>query len=202
MSKDPVKKAKADKKKKSKKRKPEGLPLPVDAGQSSDSDMPGSDLPYRPCVGIALFNEKGEVWIGNRIGFEGAWQLPQGGIDGDETPKDAALRELMEEIGTDKAEIIAETPEWLTYDLPAHLIGKAFGGKYRGQKQKWFAMRYLGQDEDFVIHGDHPEFDAWRWNDFLSLPDMIVPFKRPVYQQLVEIFKTVPDQIKQSEDQA
>jgi len=202
MSKDPAKKTKADKKKKSRKIKTDSLPLPLDAGQSSDSDAPGSDLPYRPCVGVALFNERGDVWIGNRVGFEGAWQLPQGGIDGDETPKQAALRELMEEIGTDNAEIIAETPEWLTYDLPEHLIGKAFGGKYRGQKQKWFAMRYQGKDEDFVIAGDHPEFDAWRWNDFLSLPDMIVPFKRPVYQQLVEIFKTVPDQIKQGDDQA
>jgi putative (di)nucleoside polyphosphate hydrolase len=202
MSKDPAKKTKADKKKKSRKIKTDSLPLPLDAGQSSDSNTPGSDLPYRPCVGVALFNERGDVWIGNRVGFEGAWQLPQGGIDGDETPKQAALRELMEEIGTDNAEIIAETPEWLTYDLPEHLIGKAFGGKYRGQKQKWFAMRYRGKDEDFVIAGDHPEFDAWRWNDFLSLPDMIVPFKRPVYQQLVEIFKTVPDQIKQGGDQA
>lgn len=202
MSKDPVKKAKADKKKKSKKRKIDGLNPPMDAGQPAEDTITGSDLPYRPCVGIALFNDRGDVWIGNRIGFEGAWQLPQGGIDGDETPEQAALRELKEEIGTDKADIIAETPDWLTYDLPDHLIGKAFGGKYRGQKQKWFAMRYRGEDDEFVIHGKHPEFDAWRWNDFLSLPDLIIPFKRPVYQQLVEIFKTVPDQIKQSKDQA
>lgn len=202
MSKDPDKKPKSNKKKKSRKIKAGPLPLPLDAGQSSGSDASDTNLPYRPCVGIALFNGRGDVWIGNRIGFEGAWQLPQGGIDGDETPKQAALRELMEEIGTGQAEIIAETPEWLTYDLPPHLIGKAFGGKYRGQMQKWFAMRYLGTDEDFVINGAHPEFDAWRWNDFLSLPDIIVPFKRPVYQQLVEIFKTVPDQIKQADDQA
>ncbi|MDP2699577.1 RNA pyrophosphohydrolase [Thalassospira sp.] len=159
---------------------------------------PGLDLPYRPCVGIALFNDRGEVWIGNRFGFEGAWQLPQGGIDDGETPEQAALRELHEEIGTNRATIVAHTPDWLTYDLPDHLIGKAFGGKYRGQKQKWFAMRFDGEDSDIVIATKHPEFDAWRWNDFLTLPDLIVPFKRPVYAQLVGIFKNIPQMIKQS----
>ena len=160
--------------------------------------LTAEDLPYRPCVGIALFNDDGQVWIGNRIGFEGAWQLPQGGIDDGETAEQAARRELSEEIGTDRADIIAETPDWLTYDLPDHLIGKAFGGKYRGQKQKWFAMRFTGKEKHIKIDVPHPEFDAWRWTDFGTLPDLIVPFKRPVYLQLVEIFRDVPQRIRNS----
>ncbi|MBX2832812.1 MAG: RNA pyrophosphohydrolase [Rhodospirillales bacterium] len=157
------------------------------------------DLPYRPCVGIALFNTDGLVWMGNRIGFEGAWQLPQGGIDDGETPVEAAMRELVEEIGvgTDKAEIIAETPGWLTYDLPDHLIGKAFKGKYRGQKQKWFAMRFTGKDKHIKIDVPNPEFDDWRWNDLATLPDLIVPFKRPVYLQLADTFCDVPQRIRE-----
>ena len=171
---------------------------PNDTGKIAG--ITADDLPYRPCVGIALFNETGQVWIGNRIGFEGAWQLPQGGIDPGETAEQAARRELGEEIGTDKAEIIAETPEWLTYDLPDHLIGKAFGGKYRGQKQKWFAMRFTGKEKHIKIDVPHPEFDSWRWTDFGTLPDLIVPFKRPVYLQLVEIFRDVPQRIRQMGD--
>ncbi|RCK31551.1 RNA pyrophosphohydrolase [Thalassospira xiamenensis] len=167
-------------------------------GSTGGAGLTAEDLPYRPCVGIALFNDDGQVWIGNRIGFEGAWQLPQGGIDDGETAEQAARRELSEEIGTDKAEIIAETPDWLTYDLPDHLIGKAFGGKYRGQKQKWFAMRFTGKEKHIKIDVPHPEFDAWRWTDFGTLPDLIVPFKRPVYLQLVEIFRDVPQRIRNS----
>ena len=164
-----------------------------DVGQNG---LTADDLPYRPCVGIALFNDDGQVWIGNRIGFEGAWQLPQGGIDEGETAEQAAFRELSEEIGTSKAEIVAQTPDWLTYDLPDHLIGKAFGGKYRGQKQKWFAMHFTGKEKHIKIDVPHPEFDAWRWTDFCTLPDLIVPFKRPVYLQLVEIFRDVPQRIR------
>ncbi len=168
----------------------------IKTGSTDKSTLTAEDLPYRPCVGIALFNDEGQVWIGNRIGFEGAWQLPQGGIDDGETAEQAALRELSEEIGTDKAEIVAETPDWLTYDLPDHLIGKAFGGKYRGQKQKWFAMHFTGKEKHIKIDVPHPEFDAWRWTDFGTLPDLIVPFKRPVYLQLVEIFRDVPQRIR------
>ena len=158
------------------------------------SDTPNADkvtaddLPYRPCVGIALFNADGLVWMGNRFGFEGAWQLPQGGIDDGETPIEAAMRELKEEIGTDKAEIISETPNWLTYDLPEHLIGKAFKGKYRGQKQKWFAMRFVGDDADINIATETPEFVDWRWEDINRLPELIVPFKRRLYQGLISEF--------------
>lgn len=158
------------------------------------------DLPYRPCVGIALFNADGLVWMGNRYGFEGAWQLPQGGIDEGETPVEAAMRELKEEIGTDKAEIVAETPSWLTYDLPKHLIGKAFKGKYRGQKQKWFAMRFTGKDKHINIDVPDPEFDSWRWNDLATLPDLIVPFKRPVYLQIAAEFHDVPQRIREMGD--
>lgn len=164
-----------------------------------DAEKPhvrAEDLQYRPCVGIVLFNDDGLVWIGNRLGFEGAWQLPQGGIDDGETPVEAAFRELKEEIGTDKAEIIDETPDWLTYDLPDHLIGKAFNGKYRGQKQKWFAMRFTGMDENIRIDVPHPEFDDWRWTDLATLPDLIVPFKRPVYLQLAATFCDVPQRIR------
>ncbi len=172
-------------------------PTPSTDDTAKKSKVRAEDLPYRPCVGIALFNEHGLVWMGNRLGFEGAWQLPQGGIDDGESPVEAAMRELKEEIGTSKAEIIAETPGWLTYDLPDHLIGKAFKGKYRGQKQKWFAMRFTGKDKHIKIDVPNPEFDDWRWNDLVTLPDLIVPFKRPVYLQLADAFHDVPQRIRE-----
>src|SRR5579872_5697717 len=120
-----------------------------------------SDLPYRPCVGIMLFNQDGKVFVGKRIDqtVEG-WQMPQGGIDKGETPREAALRELHEEVGTDKAEILAETQDWLTYELPGDLHLQAWGGRYRGQQQKWFAMRFLGKDSDIRLDAHEPEFDA------------------------------------------
>ena len=121
-----------------------------------------SDLPYRPCVGIMLINDEGRVFAGKRIDqtVEG-WQMPQGGIDDGEEPRQAALRELMEETGTDKAEIIAEMPDWITYDLPAYLVGIAFHGKFRGQKQKWFLMRFTGHDTDIDLSLHEPEFSDW-----------------------------------------
>jgi putative (di)nucleoside polyphosphate hydrolase len=153
-------------------------------------------LPYRPCVGIMLINADGLIWIGRRppeisAGGEN-WQMPQGGIDEGEAPELAALRELAEETGTGKAEIIGETRDWLHYDLPPSMLGVALHGKYRGQKQKWFAMRFTGVDTDFNIDnppgGFKPEFEAWRWARSGELPGLIVPFKRNVYEAVIAEF--------------
>jgi putative (di)nucleoside polyphosphate hydrolase len=164
-------------------------------------DHPESDpaaLPYRPCVGIMVLNRDGGVWVGRRADTPGDaegrgswWQMPQGGIDADEHPRAAALRELREETAIKTVEILAETPEWLTYDLPPHLLGKAWGGRFRGQRQKWFAMRFLGPETEIDIGpagAPHAEFDAWRWCAPADLPAAIVPFKREVYAEVVRIF--------------
>lgn len=152
-------------------------------------------LPYRPNVGAVLFGPDGRVLVCRRAdlpnaeGVPGGWQLPQGGMDEDEDPKVAVLRELAEEIGTNRAEIIAEHPGWLTYDLPPGLLGVALGGRYRGQRQKWFALRFLGTDADIRLDADpHPEFDAWRWADLAELPALAVGFKREIYAELVRSF--------------
>lgn len=146
-------------------------------------------LPYRPCVGVTLFNRDGLVFVARRIDTEmEAWQMPQGGIDEGEDPAVTALRELEEEIGTNKAEIIAESSGWLTYDLPPELVGKVWKGRYRGQTQKWFAMRFLGEDSDINLETAHPEFCAWRWERLERLPNLIVPFKRKLYQDIVSEF--------------
>lgn len=158
-----------------------------------------STLPYRSCVGIMLINSQGLIWIGRRRLFvaEGgeSWQMPQGGIDPAEAPAVAALRELAEETGTDKAQIIGESSNWHHYDLPPSLVGKGLQGKYRGQKQKWFAMRFTGVDADFNIDdppgGHQPEFDAWRWVDAADLLRLIVPFKRDVYRAVTEEFRSL-----------
>lgn len=152
-------------------------------------------LPYRPCVGVMLLNKQGKVWIGNRLAGEGLpagnhWQMPQGGIDAGELPEHAAFRELKEETGTDKARIIGESREWFRYDLPRELIGKALKGKYRGQEQKWFTMRFEGEDGDIDIMADeHQEFSEWRWADIGELPGLIVPFKRDVYEEVIAEFR-------------
>jgi putative (di)nucleoside polyphosphate hydrolase len=147
-------------------------------------------LPYRPCVGIMLINPGGLVFVGRRIDqtVEG-WQMPQGGIDEGETPAEAGLRELKEEIGTDKAVILREMDEWLCYDLPRHLVGVALHGRFRGQKQKWLAMRFTGNDGDIDIKTAHPEFAAWKWLTMDELPDLIVPFKRDTYQKVIAAFR-------------
>ena len=149
-----------------------------------------SDLPYRPCVGIMLVNAAGKVFAGKRIDqtVEG-WQMPQGGIDDGESPQQAVLRELMEETGTTKAEIVAELPDWLYYDLPEHLIGVAFHGKYRGQKQKWFLAPFTGQDSDIDLTAHEPEFCDWQWFSLDELPGLIVPFKRPTYEAVIAGFR-------------
>ena len=147
------------------------------------------DLPYRPCVGICLLNKDGQVFVAERIDTPGAWQMPQGGIDKGEDPQDAALRELIEEIGTNKGSILARTDDWLFYDLPDDLIGKVWKGKYRGQKQIWFAVRFEGTDSDIDIATKHPEFARWKWVDLEETIDLIVPFKRELYQEIVNQFK-------------
>ncbi len=155
---------------------------------------PFADRPYRPCVGIMLLNPAGHVFVAQRIDQRvEAWQMPQGGIDEGETPAAAALRELAEEIGTDKAEILAESPDWIPYDLPEALADKVWKGRYRGQTQKWFAMRFTGTDGDIDLDTRHPEFDAWRWAAMDDLPSLIVPFKRPVYERVVATFRHLAD---------
>ena len=148
-------------------------------------------LPYRPCAGIMLLNAQGQVFVGQRRDASvEAWQMPQGGIDPGEDAETAALRELGEETGIapDKVELIAIAPHDLTYDLPPELVGKLWKGRYRGQIQRWFLYRFLGEDNDVDIATRHPEFTAWRWIDPATLPDVIVPFKRDLYAQVIDIF--------------
>ena len=172
-------------------------------GPSRDA-FSAADLPYRPCVGVTLFNREGLVFIGRRRRSAGpehvddthAWQMPQGGIDLGEEPVKAALRELYEETSVSSVELIAEAPDWYSYDLPAEVGGRAWRGRYRGQMQRWFAFRFLGHDSEIEIlrpgGGHHKaEFDAWRWESLDNLPGLIIPFKRPVYDSVVEAFRGV-----------
>ena len=155
------------------------------------------ELIYRPCVGVMLLNRKGEVFIGRRtegpehIDATHVWQMPQGGIDKGEDPAAAALRELYEETAVRSAKIIAEAPEWYKYDLPADLIGKSWKGKYRGQTQKWYALRFTGKESEINLKppGHKQEFDAWRWTTMDEVLGLIVAFKRPVYEKVVAAFR-------------
>ncbi|MCH2547516.1 MAG: RNA pyrophosphohydrolase [Alphaproteobacteria bacterium] len=153
-------------------------------------DLPDiNSLPYRPCVGIMLLNKRNQVFVAKRIDTRAeAWQMPQGGIDEGETAEHAAMREMYEEIGTRNATIIATSTKNYHYDLPVDLVPNLWGGKFRGQTQQWFVLRFNGTDDDINIVTENPEFSEWKWVDMKQLPDLIVPFKRQLYQQLVEKF--------------
>jgi len=163
-------------------------------------------LPYRDCVGIAVFNQQGMVFIGSRIPARdpedsselgSPWQMPQGGIDKGEDPLKAALRELEEETGITSVSLLAEAPDWIYYDLPDAALGIALGGKYRGQRQRWFALAFTGQDSEIDVRAPgagkyKPEFDDWRWERLSRTPSLIVPFKKDAYDKVVEAFADIP----------
>lgn len=166
-------------------------------------------MPYRLNAGVVLFNRDGQVWIGRRADHpEGAgqiWQMPQGGIDDGEEPVDAAIRELYEETNVSSISLLTAAPDWVQYDLPDEALGIALKGRYRGQKQKWFAALFEGEDAEIDIHqpggGQHnAEFADWRWENLEKLPELVVPFKREVYLQLVAYFRDIPQKIRALDD--
>lgn len=167
-------------------------------------------LPYRRGVGICLFNPQGLVLVAERRDRAGAWQMPQGGVQGSEDRTVTALREMKEEIGTDNARIIAKLPQKTTYEFPDWLqqrridSGGIFRGKYRGQEQDWFALLFLGQDSEINLSGEHdsepPEFIAWKWVELADTPDLIVPFKKPIYDQIATGFAATAAAIKRGDD--
>lgn len=171
--------------------------------KKADKPVDPASLPYRPCVGIMLLNRRGEVFVARRTGSQADWQMPQGGIDKGEDARAAGLRELGEEIGTAEAEILAVTAATHRYDLPADLVGKVWGGRWRGQEQVWIAARFTGRDADIDLnrHPGHggPEFDAWKWVEAETLPDLIVAFKRPVYEAVLAEFRPLIRQLAASD---
>ena len=168
------------------------------------SKIEAKDLPYRPCVGIMLINTDGKVWAGRRLANTETfgpdalrWQMPQGGIDKKEDPLKAAKRELWEETGVTSASLLAEASDWMNYDVPDDLVGIALKGKYRGQTQKWFAFRFEGDESEINIthppDGSEQEFDKWEWKDMQTLPDLIVEWKRSVYERVIAEFEHLVD---------
>lgn len=149
------------------------------------------DTKYRPCAGVVLANAEGRIFTGERIDAPGAWQMPQGGIDGGESAEMAAFRELEEETGVPRhmADLEAEHPDWIYYDLPDHLVRKLWKGRYKGQKQRWFLFRFKGKDADIQIDQPYPEFAQWRWSTPDEVIDHIVPFKRDVYTKVIAAFR-------------
>jgi putative (di)nucleoside polyphosphate hydrolase len=144
---------------------------------------------YRRGVGIMLLDRDNRVFVGRRVDITGDhWQMPQGGIDAGETPRDAARRELKEEIGTDNARFLAESAGWLRYDVPRDVARRVWGKRYRGQMQKWFAMRFTGGDSEIDLETHHPEFNAWKWVAPAALPELIIPFKRQLYLDILAEF--------------
>lgn len=151
-----------------------------------------NSLPYRPCVGLALFNQDGNVFVGERYDSPDAWQMPQGGIDENEEILEAAFREMEEEIGTNKADLIRIAPEKIRYDVPAELAQKHWGGQYRGQEQTWVALRFTGHDSDIDLSAHTPaEFNRWQWVPLKETVDLIVPFKRIAYSKVIDFFSDI-----------
>lgn len=156
---------------------------------TASSNAPAAGLPYRAGVGIMLLNADNLIFVGQRLDSKvEAWQMPQGGIDPGEAPLDTAFRELAEETGVTKAVLLGEAREWLSYNLPPELVGVLWKGRYAGQRQKWFAMRFTGTDADVNINTEHPEFRAWRWSTPAELGELIVPFKRDLYAAVLAEF--------------
>lgn len=156
------------------------------------TDHQKTSLPYRDCVGMMILNRQGLIFVGRRLDAAmKAWQMPQGGINEGEEPEAAALRELEEEIGTANVRILAQTDDWLSYDLPGDLVGKVWNGKYRGQRQRWFVMRFLGQDSEFLLETEHPEFCDWKWIPIEQLDRDVIPFKRQLYNELKNRFQNL-----------
>lgn len=173
--------------------------------------MPNREqMPYRDCVGVAVFNRDGKVLIGRRrpeddpedsSEFGSPWQMPQGGMDRGEAPIETAYRELFEETSIKSVRLLAEAPEWICYDLPDEALGSALKGKYRGQRQRWFAFAFTGDESEIDVQnpggGQHPaEFDRWRWEDLENLPDLVVPFKREAYLKVVTAFADLPVRVR------